>query len=200
MIQSAHPALASWDNFYVIVGSSAAALIGLQFVVIAIVKDTRTRTSSGTLSAFATPTVVHLGGALVISAVVSAPWPTLVAVSVALAMCGLLGVGYAANVIVHAMRQTAYQPVLEDWLWHIVLPCAAYAGLTIAAVLLPRFAQPALFVVAATALGLLLVAIHNAWDTVTFLVIGAAEATAGVTSSVTAADPTNEGDADADRR
>jgi hypothetical protein len=27
------PSIAAWDNFYVIVGSSAAALTGLQFVV-----------------------------------------------------------------------------------------------------------------------------------------------------------------------
>jgi hypothetical protein len=31
--------LAGWENFYVIVGSSAGALIGLQFVVMALVAD-----------------------------------------------------------------------------------------------------------------------------------------------------------------
>ena len=33
-------ALAGWENFYVIVGSSAGALIGLQFVVITLIADT----------------------------------------------------------------------------------------------------------------------------------------------------------------
>ena len=32
-------ALAEWGNFYVIVGSSAGALIGLQFVVIMLIAD-----------------------------------------------------------------------------------------------------------------------------------------------------------------
>jgi hypothetical protein len=32
-------ALAGWENFYVIVGSSAGALIGLQFVAIALIAD-----------------------------------------------------------------------------------------------------------------------------------------------------------------
>ena len=33
-------ALDGWENFYVIVGSSAGALIGLQFVVIALIAET----------------------------------------------------------------------------------------------------------------------------------------------------------------
>src|SRR5437764_8198909 len=73
MIEAAHPALSGWENFYVIVGSSAAALIGLQFVVIALIKDTRLRTTTGSISAFGTPTIVHLGSALVISALMSTP-------------------------------------------------------------------------------------------------------------------------------
>ncbi|HEX4682627.1 MAG TPA: hypothetical protein VH277_07970 [Gemmatimonadaceae bacterium] len=175
MMVAAHPALAGWENFYVIVGSSAAALIGLQFVVIAIVKDTRTRTSTGTLSAFATPTVVHLGGALVISAVMSAPWPTLAATARALTICGFIALGYAATVVVHAVRQTIYRPVMEDWLWHIALPSVVYLALTVAAIVLAHAPATSLFVIAGAALGLLLIAIHNAWDTVTFLVLAGRE-------------------------
>ncbi|MFI5227814.1 MAG: hypothetical protein ACHQWU_02020 [Gemmatimonadales bacterium] len=171
MIDPVHPALAGWENFYVIVGSSAAALIGLQFVVIALVKDTRMRTSSGSISAFGTPTVVHLGGALLVSALMSAPWPTLLAVSLALAVCGLVGLGYSATVIAHARRQTAYAPVWQDWLWHMILPGCAYLALTLAAVLLRPSPRVPLFVIAAAALGLLLIAIHNAWDTVIYIVV-----------------------------
>jgi hypothetical protein len=171
--EPAHAALTGWENFYVIVGSSGAALIGLQFVVIALVKDTRARTTSGTLSAFGTPTVVHLAGALVISAIMSAPWPSLFAVAFALALVGLTGIGYGARVIIHARHQVGYQPVWQDWLWHIVFPCGAYVALALAAFVLRAFTAVALFVIAASALGLLLVAIHNAWDTVTYLVLEA---------------------------
>jgi len=34
-------ALDGWENFYVIVGSSAGALIGLQFVVITLIANTK---------------------------------------------------------------------------------------------------------------------------------------------------------------
>ena len=50
--------LHEWETFYVIVGSAAAALTGLQFVVIALVADVRPRSSNETIDAFATPTIV----------------------------------------------------------------------------------------------------------------------------------------------
>lgn len=163
--------LFGWDNFFVIVGSSAAALIGLQFVVLTLMSDARRRTTPASLGAFATPTVVNLAGALLISAIMSAPWPSLFAVSVAIAVCGIPGLGYSAMVIHHARRQTVYQPVWEDWLWYLVLPCCAYAALTLAGLLLQVNTRTAAFVIAGAALGLLLIAIHNAWDTVTFIIM-----------------------------
>src|SRR5262245_8801012 len=64
-----HGLLSSWETFYVIVGSSGGALIGLQFVVITLIADRRHLARAGSLSAFGTPTVVHLAGALVVSAI-----------------------------------------------------------------------------------------------------------------------------------
>ena len=167
--------LAPWQSFYVIVGSSAAALVGIQFVVIALVANMRKLiTTADSISAFGTPTVVHLGGALVVSALMSAPWPSLLGTSIALAMCGLGGLGYATIAIHHARRQTAYKPVWEDWIWHAALPCSAYAALAAAALLLRTTTQAALFVIGAAALGFLLIGIHNAWDTVTHIVVTSA--------------------------
>jgi hypothetical protein len=63
-------ALAGWENFYVIVGSSAGALIGLQFVVITLIADMPI-TDGGVQasSAFATPTIVHFGAVLLLAAI-----------------------------------------------------------------------------------------------------------------------------------
>ncbi len=167
--------LAPWQSFYVIVGSSAAALIGIQFVVIALVANMRKLiTTADSISAFGTPTVVHLGGALVVSALMSAPWPSLLGTSIALAMCGLGGLGYANIAIHRARRQTDYKPVWEDWIWHAVLPCSAYAALAVAALFLRTTTKAALFVIGTAALGLLLIGIHNAWDTVTHVVVAGA--------------------------
>ena len=68
-------AVTRWENFYVIVGSSAGALIGLQFVVIALIADmpiARGQEQAG--KAFATATIVHFGAALLLSAILNAPW------------------------------------------------------------------------------------------------------------------------------
>ena len=172
MADGPHAALAGWESFYVIVGSSGAALIGLQFVVIALIKDTRTRTNSGTISAFGTPTVVHLAGALLVSAIMSAPWSSLFALASALTISGLAGLAYGVIVMVRTRRQTGYAPVWEDWLWHAILPSCAYGTLTLGPFFLLAHTAGALFVIATAALGLLFIAIHNAWDTVTYIVVG----------------------------
>ena len=178
-----HP-LKDWESFYVIVGSAGAALTGLQFVVIALVSDTRQPTNTGTLGAFATPTIVHFCSVLLMSAVLSAPWQSLAGAAWPLGAAGLAGVIYATIVTRRARRQAGYTPVLEDWVFHSILPFVAYALLLAGALLLGRETTDALFMIATTSLLLLFIGIHNAWDTVTYIVVerlGKPEAAAGGT-------------------
>ncbi|SRR6266536_1192587 len=172
MEEAARSPLIAWESFYVIIGSSGAALTGLQFVVIALVAEARARSSHREIDAFGTPTIVHFCAVLLVSAILSAPWHGLSLVSLTLGVCGLVGVVYGVMVVSRARRVTAYRPVWEDWLWHAVLPLIAYALILIAAVLLRSYPQRALFVVGATALLLLFIGIHNAWDTVTYVAVG----------------------------
>src|SRR5258708_4300685 len=161
--------LATWQNFYVIIGSAAATLTGLMFVVITL--RVRGRRSSGALGAFATPTVVHFGAALLIAATLTAPWQALWPAALLLGLSGLGGAIYVVIVLRRARRQTDYQPVLEDWLWHMVFPLVSYTALVVAALLLPGQPAPALFVIAAATVLLLFIGIHNAWDNVTYTAI-----------------------------
>ncbi len=170
MIEFAKMELSAWQNFYVIIGSSAAALIGLQFVVIVLIANMRKRAWADAISAFGTPTVLHLGGALFVSAIMSAPWPSLLPPSVALATCGFAGLGYGVIVIRRAHRQKSYEPVWQDWLWHAALPCGVYAALALASFFLRTNSRLALFLIGGAALALLLIGIRNAWDTVTYMV------------------------------
>jgi len=172
METAAQSPLVAWESFYVIVGSSGAALTGLQFVVIALIAETRARSSSQQIDAFGTPTIVHFSAVLLVSAILSAPWLSLASVGVVLSVCGAAGVVYGVIVVRRARSQTGYRPVLEDWLWHAVFPLIAYAVLLIAAVVLRSYPQKALFAVGATALLLLFIGIHNAWDTVTYIAAG----------------------------
>lgn len=169
MADLADPRLLAWQGFYVIVGSSGAALIGVQFVVITLIAAMRRPAAADAIHAFATPTVVHFSTAFLVSAIMAAPWPTLLPAALALETCGGAGLVYSTLVIRRARRQADYRPVWEDWLWYVTVPCGAYAALALAPLFL-RTTSSAAFVVAAAALALLLVGIHNAWDSVTHLV------------------------------
>jgi hypothetical protein len=168
---AAHTVLSLWENFYVIVGSSGAALTGLQFVVIALLAETGTGGTSREVDAFGTPTIVHFCTVLLLSAILSAPWHALSSVGLAVGALGLAGIVYMAIVIGRARRQTGYKPVLEDWLWHTIFPVVSHAVLVAAAVALYRDKTGALFPIGAVCLFLLFIGIHNAWDTVVFIAL-----------------------------
>jgi len=61
--------------------------------------------------------------------------------------------------------------VLEDWLWHCVLPVIAYGALLVGGIVLTRRPEASLFVIGAAALLLLFIGIHNAWDAVTYVAL-----------------------------
>jgi hypothetical protein len=166
--------LAAWENFYVILGSSGGALVGLQFVVIALIAETKrtsTKRQADAIEAFGTPTILHFGAVLLVSLILSAPWPSLSFAGAALGISGCVGLGYVGVVIGRARRQTGYQLVMEDRIWHMVLPLIAYFAVVAAAFALRRYVVMSLFTVAGAALLLLCVGIHNAWDSVTYVAV-----------------------------
>lgn len=175
MIDASVEALSGWESFYVIVGSSGAALTGLQFVVITLVSELRRRAAGGTeLDAFATPTVVHFSVVLVIASILSAPWPSVRGPDVAIGVIGAAGLVYTGIVTLRARRSTRYTPVLEDWVFHVVLPFVAYGTALAAALAFTAHETEALFMIAGASLLFLVIGIHNAWDTVAWVTLEAA--------------------------
>jgi hypothetical protein len=161
--------LTGWENFYVIVGSSAGALIGLQFVVVTLIAEIPVKGDVERAgSAFATPTVVHFGAVLLLAAVISAPWRKAAGAEVLWGLMGLGGIIYEFIVARRMRLQDAYSPLLEDWLFYFLLPFAAYVIMAASACAARFHIAGALFAVAAAALLLLFIGIHNAWDAVTY--------------------------------
>jgi hypothetical protein len=171
MEQVAAAPLAAWESFYVIVGSSAAALTGQQFVVIVLSAELNILGSGTTTRAFSTPTIVHFCAVLFISAVLSAPWPTLASADIALGACGVAGCAYAVTIVRQVRRQADYTLVLEDWVWHGALPLIAYATLLVDTIFLRRDPGFWLFLIGGIAILLLFVGIHNAWDSVVYIAL-----------------------------
>jgi len=155
----------------VIVGSSAAALTGLQFVVLTLIAQSPRAGGIGEIAAFGTPTVVHFCAVLLIAAIVTAPWSDLGRANLALDITGVAGIVYTIIVLRRALRPLNYKPVFEDWLWHTILPLLAYTSMFVAAITFRRHAPESLFVLAGAALLLLFIGIHNAWDTVTYITV-----------------------------
>jgi len=84
---------------------------------------------------------------------------------------GVVAVSGAMYSLIVARRmriQTTYQPEFEDWLFHLLLPVAAYALLVVSAFSALSWTREALFGVGAAALLLLFIGIHNAWDAVVY--------------------------------
>ena len=176
MDETVHAALGGWGDFYLITGTAAAALTGLQFVVQTLLAGEPRSVSqdpeAGT-AAFGTPTVVHFAAALVLSALLAVPWPSFAALRTALVVVGSAALVYSAVVLRRARRQRIYVPVLEDWVFHVVLPSAAYASVLIGGLLVGDGRWGACFAIAMATLLLVCVGVHNAWDTVTYLTIHA---------------------------
>lgn len=186
-------ALEAWTNFYVIVGSAGGALTGLQFVVAALVADTGDgRAFASASSAFSTPTVVHFTVVLILAGVLCAPWHTIGAPMLVIGTGGVAGVLYTVIVGRRARRQDHYRPVLEDWIFHVALPAAAYAGMIVAATTARVRTEGALFGIGTSAILLLIVGIHNAWDSVTYIVSTHADRPANRSRRATRAHETPE--------
>ncbi len=162
--------LTGWQNFYVIVGSAAGALTGLQFIVITLMAQGRSLSDMQGVRAFGTPTVTHFCAALLISAAMTAPWPSLPFAGIFLGVFAAAGCLYSLRVVFHA-RKAEYDPDLEDWIWYTALPLVAHLTLLAGAILLYGQKFWSLFIVAADALLFLLIGLHNSWDTVTYIAV-----------------------------
>ena len=165
--------LSDWQNFYMLIGTAAATLTGLMFVVTTLIAgiDAHLSTLNAAVSAYNTPTVVHFGTVLLLAGILSAPWQTFSSLSLVLGLLALGMVLYLVIVLRRMWRVPNYQSTLEDWLWYMAFPLLANVLLIVAAFLLKKNPSLALYIVGSAMMLLLLVGIRNAWDMVTFLAV-----------------------------
>jgi hypothetical protein len=156
--------LSGWENFYVIIGSSAGGLTGLTFVVIALVSDARRVQPEG-LGVFVTPTIVHFCCVLALASFLAMPHLHVWTVSSAFALVGALGISYLIWIAGRMPHYGGpYEPVAEDWIWNVIVPGIVHGGLLVLAVIIWQRTVLALYLAALLSLVLLFTGIHNAWD------------------------------------
>ena len=167
------PLLSDWQNFYMLMGTAAATLTGLMFVVTTLIAgiDAHLSILNAAVSAFNTPIVVHFCAVLLLAGILSAPWQTPSSLSLLLGLLGLGMVIYSIIVMRRMRRVPQYQSTLEDWSWYLAFPLIANILLILAAFVLLKNPAQAFYIVASAMIMLLLTGIRNAWDMVTFLAV-----------------------------
>lgn len=159
-----------WDNYYLLVGGAAGAIIGLLFIVSTLRTNIdRDRALAGS-SVYMTPVVAHLSIVLSVSALASAPGVPSDLAAAGVALCA--GIGLVCALRVAWMLRTDKRFETSHWSdfwWYGVWPCAIYLALGAAALAHWLYPQAAPYGIAAGLLALMLISIHNAWDLVTWI-------------------------------
>ena len=158
-----------WGDFYFMIGSSAAGLIGLLFVVVTLTADIERHRAVRGQKLFMTPTVFHFAVVLTICALATAYQgvgvETVSAVTAVVALSGFL---YMVQRVVGLMKPGAAAH-WTDIIFYGVAPMAGYLALGIAAWSIYFGLPYASLLLAGLMLGFLLLGIRNAWDLVTWI-------------------------------
>lgn len=83
---------------------------------------------------------------------------------------GVVGLAYVARVASHIRRQEAYSPDRGDWLWFVCLPALAFASVVISGLAVRGSSSASPNMAGGSAMLLLLIGIHNAWDAAVYMV------------------------------
>jgi len=161
-----------WINFYFMMGSAGAGLIGLLFVVVTLTSSFDRSQASRGINYFMSPTALHFGSVLSISAVAMAPGLPDWATALIFGFIAVVGLAIAVRscVGIRTMRSAPEPPDWSDFWTYGCAPAAIYLGLCAASGAVWARAAWAPYAMAALVLVLLLLGIRNSWDLVTWIV------------------------------
>jgi hypothetical protein len=164
--------LRQWHDFYALIGSAAATLVGLMFVAASIGAGVFTREHQSGIRSFLSPTVVHFSAILIISLIAIVPSETWQSAALFLVIIGVVGLGYCGSVWRRMIRHGLIGTIDNvDRFWYALLPTLGY-GLTITCgVELWWHREGGLELLAVAMMILLLVGLRNSWD-MTLWIIG----------------------------
>lgn len=159
-----------WHDYFFMIGSSAAALIGLMFVVVTLTAGRDRGEVERGKKLYTNPIVCHLAVVLLLSGAAVAPTLSVTLFGAAALAIGLIGLVGCIAIAVGISRicATGYADAFDIW-WYGIVPAAIYLGLAVASAGVLSGVTWAVSAVAAILMALLLVSIHNEWDLVTFL-------------------------------
>jgi hypothetical protein len=164
--------LHSWHDFYTLIGTAAATLIGLMFVAASIASSYLTERNKAGMQAFFTPTVAHFAAVLFICIVLSAPMTSWTALGALLLGVGAVGLSYSTLVWTRMGRRGLTATIdLSDRLWYALAPLACHVLIVVSVTMLLVGGERGLLVLASGSVFLLLAGVRNAWDITSWAVM-----------------------------
>lgn len=162
MQEATAPLLEHWHEFYLLIGTAAAALVALLFVAASIGVGILSRDSAGPTRTYMSPIAFHFTSALFVSAIALVPSHSRLSLGVLIGLNALAGAAYASFVLPRLM--TDHIADLADRICYGIIPLIAYLlGLASAYLIFRGSPHAPEFLAGATVL-LLIVNIRNAWD------------------------------------
>jgi hypothetical protein len=155
--------LEHWHDFYLLVGTAGATLLGLLFIAVSLGAGFLSEERTAPTRAFYSPVVIHFASVLFISAIALVPSHRSMYFAALIGACAVVGFVVSLYVTVQLFSHdwTTYK---QDHISYALLPAAAYLVLLIAAAMIWSENELALDFLSGALLLLLLINIRNAWD------------------------------------
>src|SRR3989442_9616444 len=152
-----------WHEFYSLIGTAAATLVGLMFVAASIGAGVFTRAHQAGIRSFLSPTVVHFSLVLVLCLVASAPFASALLLGICVTSVGLIGLGYSGwiwrRMTKHGLTQTID---MTDRLLYALLPIIVYVVVVVGGISIGYREVGGPHTLAVACVMLLMVGIRNA--------------------------------------
>ena len=168
----------TWQNFYLLVGTAAATLVGLMFVALTFGSSLVTEQTSPTARSFLDPTFNHFVLVLLTACLVLIPTMGPALLGVLLLLIGLLRIAFLFRIYRHmrAAQQTSSDIELSDWITGVALPLLCYLSLGVTGIGFMACCAQAFNALAAVTLALLLLGVFGAWELLVWMAIARARA------------------------
>ncbi len=154
--------LEHWHEFYLLLGTAAAALVALLFVAASIGVGYLSPGRAGGTRTFMSPVVVHYTNVLLISLLALIPTQTPQSLAATAGAVAVAGIAYSVFITGRVVKNQSAD--LFDRLAYGLSPLAAYVLLLAASVLTYNGHDAAATTLASALVLLLVVNIRNAWD------------------------------------
>ena len=157
--------LGRWHDFYMLLGTASATLIGLLFVAATVASGIFTSRRRSASRVFLSASVIHFSTILIACLIVVSPVRDWRWLALMIGGCGVFGLGYYGITWRDTVRDGLNKSIdLDDRIWYAVLPVIGYLCETGSALEIQARPEPGCAALALSMGMLLVVGVHNAWD------------------------------------